>query len=193
MQAKFTATQTVTIPVPPHKISIQHYLRQPQRLIHSLVDPSQSQQIADDCFRLKMRSRQFMMLSLQPTVDIRLWTDGNGVLNLEAIHCELGGLDFVNQRFQLSLTGVLGLSPEQTLEGKADLGVVVEIPPMLWMTPKSIITAAGNGMLKSILASVKHRLVQQIVEDYQQWAEAASNPRVLERQSAHGIVPNLMG
>lgn len=192
MQTKFTATQTVTIPVPPHKISIQHYLRQPQRLIHALVDPSQSQQISEDCFRLKMRSRQFMMLTLQPIVDIRLWIDESGVLHLEAIRCELGGLDFVNQRFKLSLNGILALSKAQTLVGKADLAVSVEIPPMLRMTPKAIITATGNGMLKSILSSVKHRLVQQIVEDYQQWAEATTDSMSAETLGTQRILPNLL-
>ena len=192
MQAKFTAIQTVTIPVPPHKISIQHYLRQPQRLVHSLVDPSQAQQLSDDCFRLKMRSRQFMMLTLQPIVDIRLWTDEHTVLHLEAIRCELGGLDFVNQCFQLSLNGFLALSQDQTLEGQADLGVSVEIPPILWMTPKSIIIAAGNSMLKSILASVKHRLVQQVVQDYQEWAEAVTDTTSLETSSPRQVLPNLL-
>ena len=175
MQANFSATQTVSIPVPEAEISIQHYLRQPKRLIHSLVDPKQAQQLSEDCFRLKMRSRQFMMLTLQPIVDIRLWIDEAGILHLQSVHCQLGGLDFVNQRFELSLQGKLSLSARQTLEGVANLGVDVEIPPMLLMTPKSIIAAAGNSMLKSILVSVKHRFAQQIIEDYQRWTRTVTD------------------
>ena len=175
MQAKFSAAQTVSIQVPEARVSIQHYLRQPHRLIYALVEPSQTQQLSNDCFRLKMRSRQFMMLTIQPIVDIKLWTDQEGTLHLKAIRCELEGLDFVNQRFELFLDGFLYLNKSNALEGQANLAVEVEIPPMLWMTPRAIITATGNGMLKSILASVKHRLVQQIVRDYMQWVKSISS------------------
>lgn len=173
-QAKFVATQSVSIAVPDEKISMRHYLRQPQRLIYALVEPSQAEQIADNCFRLKMRSRQFLMLTLQPIVDIKLWTDSDGTLRLEAIQCELGGIDFVNQHFQLNLEGLLFLNDQQCLEGQADLAVTVDIPPMLWMTPKSIVNGAGQSMLKGILASVKNRLVQQIIVDYQKWARTVT-------------------
>ena len=190
-QAKFAASQSVSIAVPDEKISMRHYLRQPQRLIYALVDPSQAEQLAEDCFRLKMRSRQFLMLTLQPIVDIKLWIDGDGILRLKAIKCELGGIDFVNHHFQLDLEGCLFLNDQQCLEGQADLAVAVDIPPMLWMTPKSIVNGAGQSMLKGILATVKNRLVQQIIVDYQQWARTVTDSHQKELVTQSKAFPEL--
>ncbi len=177
MQVKFAASQRVSIAVPQEEIPIRHYLRQPYRLIQALADETQVEQLAPDCFRLKMRSRQFMMLTIQPTVDIKIWSESDGSVHLKAINCELQGADYINQRFQLTLDGVLQpiqKKSETRLEGIADLAVEVELPPMLWMTPKPILSTTGNGLLKSILMTVKQRLVQQIVLDYQVWCETVS-------------------
>ena len=86
-------------------------------------------------------------------------------------------MDYINQRFQLSLEGTLAPTRKGNatrLEGQADLGVTVVLPPGLWMTPKPILVATGNGLLKSILMTVKQRLVQQIVVDYQTWCKTVS-------------------
>jgi hypothetical protein len=71
MHTRFTASQSVEIAVPEQPIPIQHYLRQPQRLVNALVDPSRIEQLSEDCFRLKMRPLAFMTLSIQPTVDFK--------------------------------------------------------------------------------------------------------------------------
>ncbi len=194
MRVKFDASQSVSISVPQNRISIRHYLRQPYRLIQALVDESQVESLAPDCFRLKMRSRQFMMLTIQPTVDIKIWSEPDGLVRLQSVACELKGVDYINQRFQLSLDG--GLMPVQTpkgmrLVGQANLTVAVELPPVLWMTPKPILTTTGNGLLKSILMTVKQRLVQQIVADYQTWCETVSQSPVLQAATPTLSTPTL--
>lgn len=192
MQVKFEASQRVSIAVPQERISIQHYLRQPHRLIQALVDSTQVEQLASDCFRLKMRSRQFMMLTIQPTVDVKIWAEPDGSLRLRAMNCELQGIDYVNQRFQLHLEGVLAPVQKKKgtrLEGRADLGVEVELPPVLWVTPKPVLTATGNGFLKSILMTVKQRLVQQIVEDYQTWCQTVSQTAPTTPLPVSGVFP----
>ncbi len=181
MRATFTASQSVSILVPTAAVPIQHYLRQPQRLVQALTDPSQIETLNEHCYRLKLKPRQFLMFNLQPTVDIQLQPKPDGTVFLTSNTCELRGIDFVNQRFRLALKGVL--SPQSKaghtyLEGQADLEVQVDIPPVLWMTPKAIVEATGNGLLKSILMTVKQRLVHQLVLDYQQWAFTEVNPPV---------------
>jgi hypothetical protein len=173
MRATFTASQAVSILVPNAAVPIQHYLRQPRRLMQALTDPSQIEALSDDFYRLKMKPRQFLMFNLQPTVDIRLHAKPDGTVFLNSEACELRGIDFVNQRFRLDLEGML--APVQDagktyLAGQADLKVQVDIPPVLWMTPRAIVEATGNGLLKSILMTVKQRLVHQLVLDYQKWA-----------------------
>jgi hypothetical protein len=173
MRATFTASQAVSILVPNAAVPIQHYLRQPHRLMQALTDPSQIEALSEHCYRLKMKPRQFLMFNLQPTVDIQLQSKPDGTVFLNSKACELRGIDFVNQRFHLELEGVL--APVQQagktyLAGQADLKVQVDIPPALWMTPRAIVEATGNGLLKSILMTVKQRLVHQLVLDYQKWA-----------------------
>lgn len=177
MYIRFNASQSVEIPVPEERVPIQHYLRQPQRLVNALVDRSRTEQLRDDCFRLKMRPLEFMMLSIQPTVDMRVRALSDGTIDLESAGCEIRGVDYINDRFALHLQG--RLAPHQIggltqLRGKADLQVQVELPPPFWMTPKPILEATGNALLKSVLLTVKQRLMYQLVFDYRHWARAQS-------------------
>jgi hypothetical protein len=181
MQVQFTGSQSLSLKVPQEAIPVQHYLRQPQRLIHALADPSQVELLGENCFRMKMRSRQFLTLTIQPIVDIQIWHDPDGSLNLRSVGCEIRGVDYINQRFHLALDGQL--TPEALplerrspgaaqLQGTANLTVGVALPPALWMTPKPLLEATGNGLLKSILLTMKQRLAQNLLADYRQWVKS---------------------
>lgn len=175
MPTRFAASQSVLIDVPDEQVPIQHYLRQPQRLVYALVDPSRIELINQDCFRLKMRPLQFLMLSLQPVVDVQIWAESDGTVNLNSVACEIRGIDYINQRFSLDLTGKLcpyAYNSSTRLVGEADLAVQVELPPALWFTPQPLLEATGNGLLKSVLLSVKQRLMHQLVLDYRKWASS---------------------
>jgi hypothetical protein len=172
MATRFTASQSVEIAVPEQPIPIQHYLRQPQRLVHALVDTSRIQQLSEEVFRLKMRPLAFMSLSIQPTVDMKVWADSNGIIYLRSVGCEILGFEYINQRFALNLQGHLSpyqLSSGTRLQGRADLEVQVDLPPPFAFTPKPILEATGNGLLKSVLLTVKQRLLHQLIADYRRW------------------------
>ena len=173
MYIHFNSSQSVELAVPDERVPIQHYLRQPRRLVNALVDQTRTEQLSDDCFRLKMRPLQFMMLSIQPTVDMRVWAQSDGTINLESVACEILGVGYINDRFALNLKGKLCVhqtSGVTYLKGKADLEVQVELPPPFWLTPKPILEATGNALLKSVLLSVKQRLMYQLLLDYRRWA-----------------------
>ncbi|XWK86536.1 MAG: DUF1997 domain-containing protein [Phormidium sp.] len=181
MHTRFDASQSVEIAVPQQPIPIQHYLRQPKRLVQALVDVNRIEQLSEEVFRLKMRPLAFMTLMIQPTVDMRVWADSDGVVNLESVACEIRGIEYINQRFALNLRG--RLSPYQIngityLKGKADLQVQVELPPPFWLTPKPILETTGNGLLKSVLLTIKHRLMQQLLLDYATWAKTGSEANI---------------
>jgi Protein of unknown function (DUF1997) len=172
MPTRFTASQSVAIAISEQPIPIQHYLRQPQRLVRALFDPNRIQQLSEDVFRLKLRPLSFMSLSLQPTVDLKVWAESNGTLYVRSIGCEILGIEYINQRFTLNLKGYL--SPEEQnkitlLKGKADLEVTVDLPPPFSFTPKGILEATGNGLLKSVLLTIKQRLQHQLLADYRHW------------------------
>lgn len=172
MNVCFSATQSVEIAVPEQPIPIQHYLRQPQRLIQALIDPSQVESLGHDQFRFKMRPLHFMTLCLQPTVDLQISADSRGEIQLQSTACEIRGIEYINQRFHLSLLGKL--SPCQRghktyLVGQAHLQVQVDMPPPLSLTPRPILEATGNGLLRSVLLTIKQRLVHQLLSDYCAW------------------------
>ena len=179
MQIQFTASQSVQLAVPEQTIPIQHYLRQPKRLVTALVDPTRLEQLSSDCFRLKMRPLSFMMLTIQPTVDMRVWTLSNGTLRLKSVGCEIRGVEYINDRFSLNLFGRLTpceIEGIPHLKGIADLAVQVELPPPLQLTPHPILETTGNGLLKSVLMTIKQRLMRNLLVDYHRWATEQSLP-----------------
>lgn len=188
MDIQFLASQSVDIPVVEQPVPIQHYLRQPQRLINALAGSSKIELLGNDLFRLKMRPLKFMLLSLQPTVDMRVWAESDGVVRLQSVRCEIRGVEYINQRFSLNLRGhlqvinqVINDQKETRLKGKADLEVLVDLPPPLWFTPKSILETTGNGLLKSVLLTIKQRLIYQLLSDYRTWAIAQLEDETLNQ------------
>lgn len=173
MNSQFFASQSLEITIPEQPTLIKHYLRQPQRLVHAIADRQLITQLSQEHFRLKMRQLNFMSLKFQPTVDLRVWADSDGTVNLTSVNCDIRGLDYINQRFTLDLKGKLYPFQHQgvtAVKGKADLKVSVNIPFPLSLTPKAILETTGNSLLKSVLVRIKQRLMHQILVDYRQWA-----------------------
>jgi Protein of unknown function (DUF1997) len=170
----FTADRSVEIVVPKQPIPIQHYLRQPHRLVRSLVDPNRIEQVGDDEFCLTMRTLSFFGFELQPTVYLRVWTEVDGTVRIVSTNCEIRGIDYIDRRFSLELIGELVPHERQGrtyLTGIADLEVRVELPPPVSFMPRSIVESAGNSLLKGILNSFKQRLLNQLLADYVVWAQ----------------------
>jgi len=64
-----------------------------------------------------------MTLSIQPTVDLRVWAESNGTIHLQSVACEILGVEYIDQRFALNLKGYL--SPWQTNCGTRLIGKVI--------------------------------------------------------------------
>jgi hypothetical protein len=188
----FTADRSVEIAVPKQPIPIQHYLRQPHRLVRSLVDSNRIEQVGDDEFCLTMRTLSFFGFELQPTVYLRVWTEVDGTVRIVSTNCEIRGIDYIDRRFSLELVGELVPHERQGrtyLTGIADLEVRVELPPPVSFMPRSIVESAGNSLLKGILNTFKQRLLHQLLADYVAWAQmgAAGNqlPAATQPQAPH--------
>jgi hypothetical protein len=115
-----------------------------------------------------------MMLNLQPTVDLRVWAETDGTVHLLSVASEIRGIEYINQRFSLDLAGQLqphAAGKTTYLRGRADLKVaVMELPPPFLLTPRPLLETTGNGLLKSVLLTIKQRLMHQLLLDYQLWA-----------------------
>jgi hypothetical protein len=174
MYVRFNASEFLEIDVAAEITDIQHYLRQPQRLVQAIANPQLMEQLSDQLFRLKMRPLNFMEIyHFQPTVILQVTTDSRGTVYLSSQDCKIRGLDYIDRRFSLNLEGRLTASTvndKTYLGGKADLEVKVDLPPALWLTPKPLLEIAGNGLLKSVLLRIKQHLLSQLLEDYHRWA-----------------------
>ncbi|MGK7903507.1 MAG: DUF1997 domain-containing protein [Hormoscilla sp.] len=185
MYTRFFASQSVELAVPDESVSIRHYLRKPKRLVDSLTCSSQILQLSEEYFRLKMRPLTFMIFSLQPTVDMRVWAGDNGTIHLQSVACEIRGIEYINQRFAFNLVGKLYAEERHGLiylSGKADLEVKVEVPPPLNLTPRPILETSGNTLLASVLLTIKQRLMNQLLLHYRQWARSQATVSVYSPQ-----------
>lgn len=190
MYVSFNASESVQIPIADREKPIQHYLRQPKRLVHAIADSRLMKQVSDDLYELKMKPIDFMeMYHFQPIVLLRVWSGSNGGVYLQSVDCQIEGIEYINKRFSLKLKGVLyarETDGQTILEGQSDLEVGVGLPAALMFTPKMLLERAGNKLLKSILNRIKHRLTTQLISDYRTWAsqETNSQPRLQSELSA---------
>lgn len=183
MYVSFSASESVHIPVDNKETPIQHYLRQPKRLVKAISDPQLIKQMGNDLYELKMRPINFMEIyHFQPIVLLKVWSGSNSSVYLKSEGCKIRGIDYINERFSLKLKGVLypqELNGITILKGQADLNVGVELPTALMFTPKPFLERAGSKLLKGVLSRIKHKLTTQLVQDYYVWTsqEIESEPK----------------
>lgn len=173
---RFSASQSVTISVPPQPLSIEAYLSEVERLVYALVDASQVEVLNKKMFRVKVRPIRFIGLSLQPVCDIEVWLEGKTV-RLSSHRCQLEGYDSFNEKFSFSLQGYLvpqSTQSGQKLRGQANIIVNVDLPQTMWLTPKPLLERTGKGILNGILITLKQRLMRQLIKDYCVWASSSS-------------------
>lgn len=192
MYVSFSASESVHLSVKNQATPIQHYLRQPKRLVGAIADSQLMKQISDDLYELKMRPINFMELyHFQPIVLLKVWSGSQGSVYLKSEDCIIEGVDYINERFSLNLKGILypqKLDGATILQGQADLEVGVGLPTALMFTPKPFLERTGSKLLKGVLSRMKHKLSSQLVHDYYAWASQSTE---LEPKAAAELLPNL--
>ncbi|HZG40947.1 MAG TPA: DUF1997 domain-containing protein [Nodosilinea sp.] len=190
---EFHASQTLRLRVPHEDLPIEHYLRQPRRLVQAITDPRRIEVLGNGVYRLSLRPLQFLGISIEPTADLRVRSQADGSLQLASVGCQVKGpdyLSFVNDSFGMALQGTL--TPHRQahhteLQGRADLQIHLELPPPLSFMPAPVLDRAGKTFLSGILGTIKHRIERQLVEDYRAWVAATrSQPEVSPQGSLRG-------
>ena len=176
--AEFHASQRLQLNVVNEAIPIEHYLRQPQRLVEAITDSNRVEQLGPSRFRLRLRSLQFMMLQFQPVAELDVWAQDNGTIHLKSHRCEVERAEFLQDSFSLQLSG--RLFPQRNgavteVVGQANLSVEVDVPAPLKLVPATVLERAGTTFLNGILLTVKHRLERQLERDYRRWATTQSS------------------
>ncbi|MGB0561315.1 MAG: DUF1997 domain-containing protein [Spirulinaceae cyanobacterium] len=169
------ASEPVTIPVTEAVVPIQHYLRQPQRLVAAIADPRLMDVLGGDRYRLRMNPLNLLDLyHFQPIVILKVQANSKGVVTLCSEDCHIEGIDYINDRFALDVQGKLMpvLKNGQThLKGLAEVKVSVDLPPVLALAPLPMLEMGGNQLVKAVLGRMKQRLLSQLLQDYQTWAQ----------------------
>ncbi|CAN5811380.1 DUF1997 domain-containing protein [soil metagenome] len=177
---RFSASQSVTISVPPQPVSIEAYLSQADRLVYALMDKKQVEVLNPNLFRVSVRPIRFIGLSLQPVCDIEVWQEEETV-RLRSDRCQLKGRDSINQRFSVNMQGYLvpqTTSAGKKLRGQANLRVSVDLPQAMSLTPGPLLERTGNSIINGILLTLKQRLMRQLINDYCAWAAAHPSGKV---------------
>lgn len=189
----FQASQNLRLRVPNEALPIEHYLRQPQRLVQAITDPRRIEVIGDGLYRLSLRPLQFFGISIAPTADLQVRSQADGTLYLESTGCQVKGpdyLSFVNDSFGMALQGTLVPRRNEhytELQGRADLQIHLELPPPIRFMPAPVLDRAGKTLLSGILGTIKHRIERQLVEDYRAWVAATqAQPEANAQSSVHG-------
>jgi Protein of unknown function (DUF1997) len=177
MLTQFTASQMIELRVEEAQLPIEAYWADPQRLMYALVEHDRVRSLGAGQFEISVRSLSFLGLTLQVRVVVEIWVE-EGRVRVRSRSCELMGAEFFNQRFELNLEGQLvALRSRQGVKlwGKADLMVRVDVPLPLSLTPRPILEATGNALLRSVLVTIQQRMNRQLLADYRVWASDRVN------------------
>jgi hypothetical protein len=170
---RLSSHQSAKLQIAQRSVPLHHYLKQPRRLVHALMNPSQVDELGDDVFRFHLKGFEFLMLSIRPVVDLHIDVSQDHVLKVRSLDCQIHGNEYVDQQFFLDLSGVLELDDRDDithLMGNVQLAIAIGLPPMLRMTPKPLLETTGNQILRGVLTTMKQRLMRQLAADYERWS-----------------------
>lgn len=172
---EFHATQALHLRVPHEAIPVEHYLRQPQRLVQAITDPHRIEPREDGVYRLSLRPLHFFGFHVEPTADLRVWGLADGSLCLEAVDCEVRGpgyLSHINDSFSMGLKGVLKPHRQEhhtDIQGEANLTIRLDMPPPVKFMPHAVLDTTGRAFLSGLLITMKSRIEHHLIHDYRAW------------------------
>ncbi|WP_043368804.1 DUF1997 domain-containing protein [Cyanobium sp. PCC 7001] len=168
MPLAFRASQQLQLGVRHQQDSLSRYLAEEDRVVKALLDPSQLERLGPGRYRYAVSHLEVFQLKIHPVVELSTHLEP-GRIDLIANHCQLEGLGLVDD-FQLELKSWL-VASEEGLEGEANLAVSVSQPPLLRLIPPRVLEATGRSVLAGILRSIKSRVGQQLVVDFERWCQ----------------------
>jgi len=171
MPLAFSASQALQLPVGQHQDQLRAYLNDEQRVIGALLDQRQLTELQPGRYRYTVTRLQVFQLQIQPVVELEA-RRSPGLIELEAVDCELEGLGLVDD-FRLTLNSWLQ-AEDKGLVGEAALAVSVSQPSLLRLIPANVLEATGRSLLAGILLGIKTRVGQQLVHDFESWCRTGS-------------------
>ena len=164
------ASQSVEIAISPAPVPIYQYLSNTERLVYSLVDPSQLEILGPHTFQFSMRPIKFLMLTLEPIADVQIYPNDCGKVIIYSDSCRLRHQSALNRRFSFKLQGWLAARNDNSgVSGNAELDISIDLPAAFRLTPKSLLESTGNALVNGILVAIKQRLQRRLIHEYRGW------------------------
>lgn len=190
----FSSSLGTDLPLREHsQVPFQTYLQDRQRVFEALFpDKKRCEKLNDKEWRIYMLPLEFLFLSVNPVVDMRIVVqqpnlghpvaipkDVERVLTLEATKWQLRGLDYVLKPsdFVLSINGILfseKRGASSRLRGHLTMNVKFAIPPSLSMIPHEAFKSVGEAVLTRLLESMKEKVNSKLLKDYRAYAREVS-------------------
>jgi len=167
MALAFQAAQSLDLPVSSGSADLPAYLQQEARVVGALLSADQLVALSPGRYRYSVRPLQLFQLRIHPTVDLAVQSSP-GRMELNSIDCNLEGVPGLADDFRLNLRSWLQVQGNG-LVGEAQLGVEVSQPSVLRLIPARVLESTGESLLNGILLTIKGRVGQQLVQDFQQW------------------------
>ena len=183
-QVEFGATANLVTklnPQQPDLPAVQSWLGDERRVALSIWDEKLIQELGQNVFKLKVMKLQFVTIQLQPSVDVKMWTeissDGNPTFRLQSVAFEpnlqvLPGINLSASSLGIKIEVVGELQP--TPDGKGVTGKItfttsgILHPPMR-LLPEPVLKAASDTINQTITQFAIQSFQRGAIAKYQEF------------------------
>jgi Protein of unknown function (DUF1997) len=183
-QVEFGATANLVTklnPQQPDLPAVQSWLGDERRVALSIWDEKLIQELGQNVFKLKVMKLQFVTIQLQPSVDVKMWTevssDGNPTFRLQSVAFEpnlqvLPGINLSASSLGIKIEVVGELQP--TPDGKGVTGKITFttsgiLPPPMRLLPEPVLKAASDTINQTITQFAIQSFQRGAIAKYQEF------------------------
>ena len=176
---KFSATETLDISVNGTLREAEAYLLQTRRMVQHMVHPSSISHLGGDRWRIRMKPIGALGFVLKPLIELEIQSIGSAGSqdSLRGVHVRSLSHQIIDDswfadKIDFSFEGIFqAVGSEQCprYQGRIDIKVAFPLPPLLQITPFSVVEAACNTIMHGVLSRIKRILLTDLVRDYDRW------------------------
>ena len=163
--------------------SVQAWLSDERRVALSIWEERLIQELSQNVFRLKVMKLQFVTIQLQPSVDVKMWTevasDGNPTFRLQSVAFDpnlqvLPGVSLNASTLGIKIEVVGELKP--TLDGKGVMGKITFttsgiLPTPMRFLPEPVLKAASDTINQTITKFAIQSFQRGAIAKYQEFLQ----------------------
>ncbi|XP_050271649.1 uncharacterized protein LOC126715200 isoform X2 [Quercus robur] len=164
--------------------SFDQYLENESRILKATFTDGEKMQVSEDEWRIQLPPLQFLFLTVQPIIDMRLRCKSKGkdypsavpceitkVLELEMTKWELLGLDDVRESLGFSANAKGAIYPDRRatqswIKTQFELNISFVLPPSLALVPKDVIQDIGVSVIQRLVDDKKQKANDGVLVDY---------------------------